>query len=124
MTSTWVPPDWPAVIPRLSVANPEAVVKFLRQVFSAEGEFQEGRPSEMRIGNSLIMVAGIVARAATSSFLYVYVPDIDVSYQRALELGAESMEPPTEMPYGDRRCMVRDKWGNVWQIATHRKFHA
>jgi predicted 3-demethylubiquinone-9 3-methyltransferase (glyoxalase superfamily) len=23
------------------------------------------------------------------------------------------------MPYGDRRCMVKDKWGNTWQIATH-----
>jgi uncharacterized glyoxalase superfamily protein PhnB len=22
------------------------------------------------------------------------------------------------MPYGDRRAMVEDKWGNVWQIAT------
>lgn len=23
------------------------------------------------------------------------------------------------MPYGDRRCMVEDQWGNTWQIATH-----
>jgi uncharacterized glyoxalase superfamily protein PhnB len=22
------------------------------------------------------------------------------------------------MPYGDRRGMVEDAWGNVWQIAT------
>lgn len=21
--------------------------------------------------------------------------------------------------YGDRRCIVEDKWGNTWQIATH-----
>ena len=24
------------------------------------------------------------------------------------------------MPYGDRRGMVEDRWGNVWQIATYR----
>jgi hypothetical protein len=23
-------------------------------------------------------------------------------------------------PYGDRRGMVEDDWGNTWQIATHR----
>jgi len=23
------------------------------------------------------------------------------------------------MPYGDRRGMVKDEWGNTWQIATH-----
>jgi uncharacterized glyoxalase superfamily protein PhnB len=26
------------------------------------------------------------------------------------------------MPYGDRRAMVEDRWGNRWQIATHRRF--
>jgi PhnB protein len=24
------------------------------------------------------------------------------------------------MPYGDRRGMVEDQWGNTWQIATYR----
>jgi hypothetical protein len=23
------------------------------------------------------------------------------------------------MPYGDRRAMVLDPWGNIWEIATH-----
>jgi uncharacterized glyoxalase superfamily protein PhnB len=25
------------------------------------------------------------------------------------------------MPYGDRRAMVKDAWGNIWQIATHKE---
>jgi hypothetical protein len=24
-------------------------------------------------------------------------------------------------PYGDRRGMVKDPWGNIWQIATRRQ---
>jgi uncharacterized glyoxalase superfamily protein PhnB len=32
--------------------------------------------------------------------------------------GASSLEPPSDMPYGDRRATVRDPSGNVWQIAT------
>jgi uncharacterized glyoxalase superfamily protein PhnB len=27
------------------------------------------------------------------------------------------MEAPTDTPYGDRRAMVRDPFGNVFQIA-------
>jgi uncharacterized glyoxalase superfamily protein PhnB len=33
--------------------------------------------------------------------------------------GARSLEEPSDLPYGDRRGMVADRWGNVWQIATH-----
>jgi uncharacterized glyoxalase superfamily protein PhnB len=52
------------------------------------------------------------------AFLYVYVPDTDTTYQRALAAGALSLEEPRDLPYGDRRGMVKDRWGNVWQIAT------
>jgi uncharacterized glyoxalase superfamily protein PhnB len=53
------------------------------------------------------------------AFLYVYVDDIDATYKRALEAGAVSLEEPWDTPYGDRRGMVQDPCGNVWQIATH-----
>lgn len=119
---THVPPGWPSVIPRLSVADPRAMVAFLVDVFGATGTYQESRPSEMHLGGSLIMVAGTLARQPTNAFLYVYVDDTDAAYDRALALGATSMEAPAEMPYGDRRAMVTDPWGNHWQIATHRGF--
>jgi uncharacterized glyoxalase superfamily protein PhnB len=56
------------------------------------------------------------------SFLYVYVEDVDQAYDKALSLGANSIEEPEEMSYGDRRAMIRDSWGNYWQIAAHRGF--
>lgn len=49
--------------------------------------------------------------------LYVYVADADESYRRAVAAGAETLEAPLETPYGDRRAMVRDPYGNVFQIA-------
>jgi uncharacterized glyoxalase superfamily protein PhnB len=54
------------------------------------------------------------------AFLYVYVDDTDSTYKRAVAADATSLEEPADMPYGDRRAMVRDAWGNVWQIATHK----
>ena len=44
-------------------------------------------------------------------------------YRRAIEAQALSLEAPADMPYGDRRAMVKDAWGNVWQIATHDRLH-
>lgn len=59
------------------------------------------------------------ARDPIPAFLYVYVDDTDKTYERALQAGASSMEKPWDTPYGDRRGMVKDEWGNTWQIATH-----
>ncbi len=67
------------------------------------------------------MVSEVGPRDAMPAFLYLYVDDIDETYQRALKAGAESLEEPTDTPYGDRRCMVKDPGGNIWQIATHNK---
>ena len=51
------------------------------------------------------------------AFLYIYVDDADAAYQRALDAGGFSVEEPLDTPYGDRRAMVRDPFGNVFQIA-------
>jgi len=107
------------VIPRIAVEEPESLVRFIQQVFDAVGEFQPGRPSELRIGDSLIMVGSTLEREAMPAFLYVYMEDADAVFRLALEHGAESLEKPHDTPYGDRRAMVRDPWGNLWQIATH-----
>jgi PhnB protein len=50
--------------------------------------------------------------------LVIYVENADVTWQRAVIAGALSLEAPSDTPYGDRRGMVKDRWGNVWQIAT------
>jgi PhnB protein len=47
----------------------------------------------------------------------VYVDDADAAYERAISRGAVSMEEPLDTPYGDRRAMVRDPLGNIFQIA-------
>jgi uncharacterized glyoxalase superfamily protein PhnB len=63
------------------------------------------------------MVSPSTERDPFPAFLYVYVDDADRSYQRALAAGATSLEAPLDTPYGDRRAMVRDPFGNVFQIA-------
>jgi uncharacterized glyoxalase superfamily protein PhnB len=106
-----------SVTPRIVVEDVGACVAFLRKVFDAKGELHDDRPAEMRIGDSLVMVSGAGPREAFPAFLYVYVDDADAIYKKALAAGATSVEEPSDLPYGDRRAMVRDRFGNVWQIA-------
>ena len=107
------------VTPRIVVADGDAasLVAFLRVVFDGTGDPQADRPAEIRIGDSVVMVTPAGARPPFPAFLHVYVSDADATYRRALAAGAASMEPPLYTAYGDRRAMVKDPWGNVWQIA-------
>jgi glyoxalase/bleomycin resistance protein/dioxygenase superfamily protein len=59
----------------------------------------------------------VPVNASFPIFLYVYVEDVDSTYQRALAAGAISIETPRDTPYGDRRAVVRDVSGNTFQIA-------
>jgi len=115
------PDGWHTVTPRIVVRDPENLIQFLMAVFHARGEFRSGLPAEIRIGDSVVMVSGGDGlRDPMPAFLYVYVDDTDSTYQRAVAADAASLEEPADMPYGDRRAMVRDAWGNIWQIATHK----
>jgi predicted enzyme related to lactoylglutathione lyase len=110
-----MPASYRSLTPRSIVADVEAEVAFLRAVFSAEGVVEPGRPCEVTIGDSLLMVSD--GREPFPALLYVYVDDADAVYERAVAAGASTMEPPTDQFYGDRRAMVRSPQGNVFQIA-------
>ncbi|HEU4382125.1 MAG TPA: VOC family protein [Anaeromyxobacteraceae bacterium] len=116
-----LPEGWHNVTPRLVVDDVAGLAEFLRRVFGASGEIRADRPTVMRIGDSVLMASAAGPRQAMPAFLYVYVGDADAIWRRAVDAGATSLEAPGDMPYGDRRAMVRDPWGNVWQIATFRK---
>src|SRR6266545_2531599 len=115
------PDGWRAVTPRLFTTDVAGLVHFLQVVFDAKGDLHADRPSELRIDDAMVMVSdGGGVRESMAAFLYVYVPDADLAYRRAVAAGAEALEAPADMPYGDRRATVRDLWGNIWQIATRR----
>ncbi|HYM35946.1 MAG TPA: VOC family protein [Steroidobacteraceae bacterium] len=95
-------------------------MKFVKRVFNAAGKYNEDAPSQIKIGDSIVMITEAGIRKANAVCLYVYVKSADAAYRRAVAAGAKIMEKPQVMPYGDRRCIVEDKWGNTWQIATYR----
>jgi uncharacterized glyoxalase superfamily protein PhnB len=114
-----VPDGWHAVTPRLVVHDAAGLVAFIRAVFDAGWREVAGGPDIVTIGDSLLMVSEAGVRPPCPAFLHVYVPDADELYRRALAHGATSIEAPLDTPYGDRRCMFTDTWGNTWQAAVH-----
>ena len=117
--SSYKPEGWTTITPRLITPNVQGLVDFLRQVFGATGEAHASRPAEMAIDDSRILVSdGDGVRSPTCAFLYVYVPDVDDTWRRAIKAGARTIEAPSNTPYGDRRATLEDRWGNTWQIAT------
>jgi uncharacterized glyoxalase superfamily protein PhnB len=109
------------VVPRLFTKDTAAAAAFLKTVFGAKGRVLDDRPSELTIGDCVIMISdGGGIRKPTSSAFYIYVPDTDKAYARAIKAGAKSVLEPEIAPWGDRRAIVNDAWGNQWQIATYK----
>jgi uncharacterized glyoxalase superfamily protein PhnB len=79
------------------------------------------------LGDSNIMMADAWPGAweqgpagSASAGLFLYVPDVDAAYARAMEAGCESLGEPEDMFWGDRMAKVKDPYGHCWGIATHK----
>src|SRR5437763_6919461 len=117
-----------AVTPYVVVSDVHQEIDFIKKVFGAEGRVyglgsQGGFHSEYRIGDSMLMIGGGGKGSKWQGTpvpvsLHVYVADVDGVYQRAVQAGAISLMPPTDMDYGERGAAVEDIGGNHWYLAT------
>ena len=71
-----------SVTPRIVVDDVAGQVAFLRAVFGATGDVEPGRPAEILVGDSLIMVSPATKRDLFPAFLYVYVDDANRHIKR------------------------------------------
>lgn len=53
--------------------------------------------------------------------LWLYVPDCDAAFRRAVNAGAKPTMPPADMFWGDRVAAVADPYGYLWSFATRQK---
>lgn len=106
--------------------GPAQLPEFIGAVFGAtELERHAFGPEkfhvELQIGDSVLAVeagAPPEGKEHPKNATYVYVPDVDAVYTRALELGATSIIPPTDKPYRERQCGFLDSAGNTWWVST------
>lgn len=121
-----IPDGYHVVTPILLVEDADSLIDFMKRTFDAR-EHQLGRRPDGRIFHADLTIAGahIMISEAGGTFppaaaaVNVYVPNVDVTYQRALDAGATSIMPPRDRFYGDRTAAVKDRTGIVWSLATH-----
>ena len=126
MSKNWKPPSYGSVSPYIMARDAQRVIDFLKQVFGATDLRRYDMPdgtimhAEVRMDDSVIMLAEASDEfPAFPIWLHVYVPDVDATYRRALDLGAESVQEPRQREGDpDRRGGVKDPAGNTWWIST------
>ncbi|SQF99927.1 glyoxalase/bleomycin resistance protein/dioxygenase [Paucimonas lemoignei] len=131
-----IPDDYHSLTIYLGVKGASEAIEFYKKAFGAVQDFRLDSPdgrvahAALRVGNSMLMLGepcdeGVLGSPETlgkvPSGLYLYVEDADQVFQRALEAGAEQVMPMTDQFYGDRSGTLRDPYGHVWFIATHKE---
>ena len=118
----------PDVQPYLHPVRALPVIDFIKRAFDAEELGRHASPDgvihhvTMKVGSShLEMGEAQGIYQPMPGMFYLYVPDCDAVYRRALAAGATSIAELTDHPYGDRSGGVKDAFGNQWYIATHIK---
>jgi PhnB protein len=122
---TWKPAGYPSIAPYLVVADAAATIAFLTRAFGASEIQRFALPdgkimhAEMRLDDGVIMLAdGNEGWPPRPAHVHVYVPDVDATYARALEAGAQSVQEPVKKDDPDKRGGVKDAGGTTWWMAT------
>ena len=120
------PPGFPNIAPYFVVEGGAQFIDFLVAAFEGVEHGRYKTPdgkimhAEVAIGDSVVELGDasekIPPRPATT---HLYVKDADATFGRALDAGATSIFFPTsDHPSGDRWGALRDRFGNLWHIAT------
>jgi PhnB protein len=116
------------VNPYLHPLRAEPVIAFLRRAFGATNVHKYGSPdgviqhAQVSVGTSALEMGEAQGPyQPMPTMFYMYVPDADATYRRALEAGAMSVSEPVDQPWGDRTGVVKDVFGNQWYISTRIK---
>ncbi|KVC90079.1 glyoxalase [Burkholderia ubonensis] len=128
------PADVPWLTPYLAVRNAHASIDFFKAAFGFELRDvldEDGAIMHVEMvyrGQLIVMFApegafGSTARTPRSAgatapqSFYLYVDEVDATWQRALDAGAKSLSAPQDQFWGDRFAQVEDLDGYRWALA-------
>jgi PhnB protein len=128
-----IPDPYRSLTPSLVVDGGVEAIDFYRRAFGAEvvRKLEMGGKimhAELRVGDSLFTLNdampdfGFVAPGPEGNqhtSILIYTEDVDALHARAVEAGAETINPPSDQFHGDRAGSVRDPYGHRWALATH-----
>ena len=129
-----IPAGYHSVTAYLTVADGTKALDFYTRAFGAQVTERMPGPggklmhAEFRIGDSVVMLSDEFPQGGTrspqslggaSGSLFLYVPDVDAAFKRAVDAGCQATMPPADMFWGDRFGRLVDPFGHHWGLATH-----
>jgi uncharacterized glyoxalase superfamily protein PhnB len=112
------------VMPYLILNGALQFIAFTKNVFNAKSLSKALREdgtvmhAEVIIGESTIMVTDEIKDwTKQTANLFVYVPNADETFKKAIDAGATIIMELSDKDYG-RTCGVTDPFGNVWWITS------
>ncbi len=129
-----IPDGYHSVTPYLVVRGAAKAIDYYRRAFGAKERVRMDGPggkiahAELDLGDSVIMLGDEDPGQGASSpqtiggtavHIFLYVEDVDATFQQAVKAGAKAVMPPTDMFWGDRYGKLTDPFGHSWGLATH-----
>jgi len=121
-----------AIVPHIYVVGASDGIAFYKRAFGAVELFRIAHPdgkilhAEISICGSVVMIGDpdgklyneprALGRCTAS--LHIFTDDNVALLRRAVEAGAEEIQPPTDMPYGASSASLRDPFGHVWVLLS------
>jgi PhnB protein len=131
-----VPDGYRTATPYLVVRGATRALDFYKKAFGAtelvRHEAPEGKigHAEIQIGDSRIMLAdespemgflGPESIGGSGVLIHLYVEDVDALAAQASAAGAKEMRPVEDQFYGDRSGVLKDPFGHLWNVSTHKE---
>jgi uncharacterized glyoxalase superfamily protein PhnB len=132
-----IPQGFHTVTPALVVRGAAEAIEFYKKALGAEELSRMASPdgkighAELKIGDSIIFVSdefpnmGVTkspqTAGACTATLHLYVPDVDASFNQAIQAGGKVTMPVADMFWGDRFGSFSDPFGHHWGILTHKE---
>jgi PhnB protein len=131
-----IPEGYHSLTPYLAVEDAERAIEFYKDAFGAEETIRMPGPdgkiahAELKIGDSKLMLSDPfpqssvrppAERGGPTGSVFLYVDDVDTTFEQATRAGATVTSPLEDMFWGDRFGTVTDPFGHVWSLATHKE---
>jgi PhnB protein len=128
-----VPEGFHTVTPYLTCKNAAQAIDYYKSVFGATEVMRMAGPdgkighAEIQIGNSRIMLGdefpgmscAPTPGAKNACGLFLYLEDVESSFNRAVAAGATVDMPLADQFWGDRYGKLTDPFGHNWGLAQH-----
>jgi PhnB protein len=121
-----------AIVPHIYIDGASDGITFYKRAFGAMELFRIAHPdgrilhAEISICGSVIMIGDPDDRlygepralGRCTASLHIFLDDNAALLRRAVEAGAEEIQPPADLPYGANSASLRDPFGHVWVLLS------